>query len=229
MEFTNGLLNFKRCSLKKKNTFNRRTTTYQSNFCHIDPANKVEEMVVNMLHYSVVKDIENSYFVPLSSPHLYFHFFYRLIFYCCCFWAGLDRNISTVPGRVRKGSGDATENNTLLPYRWAWQVLVVCQWWSGEAYPWKDAPTSSGQIMTPRLLLGIRMKSLNPLSEPALVQWELVSFWWATMAALKWIDHAVSGPHVHQNRLNPAEQNLWCYATQVGQNVEKYQGDVPLI
>lgn len=68
-----------------------------------------------------------------------------------------------------KGSGDAVENVMLPLTSFSMTGLVVAQWWSGEAYLWKDAQTSTGYATAPWLLLGIRMKSSDPLSDPTLV------------------------------------------------------------
>ncbi len=43
-----------------------------------------------------------------------------------------------------KGSGDAVENVMLPLTSFSMTGLVVGQWWSGEAYPWRDAQTSTG-------------------------------------------------------------------------------------
>ncbi len=39
-----------------------------------------------------------------------------------------------------KGSGEAVENVMLPVTLFSMTGLVVGQWWSGEAYPWRDSP-----------------------------------------------------------------------------------------
>lgn len=73
--------------------------------------------------------------------------------------------------------------------------------------------------MAPCLLLGMGMKSLDPLSEPTLVQWDQESFWCRTMVDLRWLQYAGSSCRNEgiatteglpcSPDLNPIEQHLW--------------------
>lgn len=221
---------------KKKKTFNWSTMTYQSNFWCTDPASKLEELVDNLLQCSVVQDIENrqrrktDILFPCHLFILSYIFITNWLFTAVVLeLAWMATSLLTVwcSTKTEKGLGGAMENNTLPA-----ASLRMTGFGGGSVMVWggislegctnlfrSDNGTQAtirhhGKIPEPIV------RTCTGAVGPGFRRW-------ATMAALKWIDHAVSGPHVHQNHLKPAELNLWCYTTPVGLNVDKYH--VPLI
>ncbi len=61
-----------------------------------------------------------------------------------------------------KGSGEAVENITLPVTSFSMTGLVVGQWWSGEAYPRRDAQTSTGETTA----IKYRDEILGPIVRP---------------------------------------------------------------
>ena len=62
-----------------------------------------------------------------------------------------------------KESGEDKENTMLPASSFRMTGLVVGQWWSGEAYPWRDAQTSTVYTINP----SVGWKLLFPLKDVA--------------------------------------------------------------
>lgn len=76
----------------------------------------------------------------------------------------------------------------------SFSITGLGQWWSGEAYSWRDAQTSTGSPTLPWLPLGIMMKSFHPL--------------WSGRRPPRIISHLIthilmlSGMHIHWSHAN---------------------------